>query len=484
MKSEMKDADVRELMADIRTKLEKFVQTFTNYLKGTEIAESMKGLITNLNLELYVKKNEEVNVWTPLMEAEIEGVLQIKTGKKYAESFKETRENKRKNESKSKHVFVEVNEGIQYSTSKRSNRYCIMWEIVLPEGFCKAEYYMAQVLLDSLKECFVKDLADLDLKKSALKRRARELNLDFFNKYAEKLFHELPIPKEDIVRKLSYQSYEQSEVFGTIYFTKHEGYNTLPKEKKDGLVWIPDDERKDMNQIKNISGVRKMLEVCKAGSVLLVEKEKKKGQYLIAAVAKKEEEKEWSRYKIEFCKKGEWKLYISEEVVLEYREGVYCLGKKRSEDEAMKKVGKINVKEVRKNEKKFREIFQRLHECPHGALLILGETKVIQGEVKRLSQLHKGMSLGKSGLDLKEECNLSIFQGLASVDGAVMVDYNGVCYGYGMILDGVAITEGDIGRGARYNSGKNYSAIHKEYAVIFSEDKEKGIQVFHSGKNV
>lgn len=215
----------------------------------------------------------------------------------------------------------------------------------------------------------------------------------------------------------------------------------------------------------------------------MVEQGEKNNQYLIAAVATKdleEKQEEWSRYKIEFCKKEEWKLYIDKEVVLEYRAGVYCLDRKRPEDETSKEEAMRKVKDIKEgsvNKEKFCEIFKHLRECPHGALLILGKTKEIKREVERLSRLHKGMSLGESGLDLKK-CNLSIFQGLASLDGAVMVDYEGVCYGYGMILDGFAIIEGDTGRGSRYNSGKNYSALHKGYAVIFSDDKEKGVQVF------
>lgn len=71
---------------------------------------------------------------------------------------------------------------------------------------------------------------------------------------------------------------------------------------------------------------------------------------------------------------------------------------------------------------------------------------------------------------------MDIVLNLTSIDGAVLVDFDGNCYAIGFILDGDMAIKGNIGRGARYNSAVNYIERQKKkgndfFAVIFSEDK-------------
>ncbi|MDD6216366.1 MAG: hypothetical protein PUB28_06395, partial [Roseburia sp.] len=49
----------------------------------------------------------------------------------------------------------------------------------------------------------------------------------------------------------------------------------------------------------------------------------------------------------------------------------------------------------------------------------------------------------------------------------------------GVILDGLAKVKGEVGRGSRYNSSLNYihNSNKKRWAIVFSEDKEKGIDI-------
>ena len=63
-----------------------------------------------------------------------------------------------------------------------------------------------------------------------------------------------------------------------------------------------------------------------------------------------------------------------------------------------------------------------------------------------------------------------------SIDGAMIIDSNCYCYAIGVILDGQTMVDGNMERGARYNSAKNYIAVLRDkrlkaVAVIVSEDR-------------
>ena len=60
---------------------------------------------------------------------------------------------------------------------------------------------------------------------------------------------------------------------------------------------------------------------------------------------------------------------------------------------------------------------------------------------------------------------------VTSIDGAVLLDPQGLCYGVGVILDGPATPHGSPARGARYNSAIRYLSAHPGCLIIaVSED--------------
>lgn len=61
---------------------------------------------------------------------------------------------------------------------------------------------------------------------------------------------------------------------------------------------------------------------------------------------------------------------------------------------------------------------------------------------------------------------------VTNIDGALLVEPNGVCHAVGVILDGHASGEGDPSRGARYNSAVRYHDAHVGncMVIIVSED--------------
>ena len=50
---------------------------------------------------------------------------------------------------------------------------------------------------------------------------------------------------------------------------------------------------------------------------------------------------------------------------------------------------------------------------------------------------------------------------LSSIDGAIIMDENCICYGFGAVLDGLDTGFGNRGRGARYNSSERFYNLYK-----------------------
>ena len=63
---------------------------------------------------------------------------------------------------------------------------------------------------------------------------------------------------------------------------------------------------------------------------------------------------------------------------------------------------------------------------------------------------------------------------MASIDGGVLVDENGVCFANGVILDGIVGYRGNSARGSRYNSAITYQEFFEfkkpTMVIVISED--------------
>lgn len=95
--------------------------------------------------------------------------------------------------------------------------------------------------------------------------------------------------------------------------------------------------------------------------------------------------------------------------------------------------------------------------CRHGAVLIFSDPDFIRSEALRLAKR------GKCGIILEPPVNLidngkiiPSFYRFTDIDGALLIDFAGICYACGVILDGIRIESGNAARGARFNSTKAY----------------------------
>ena len=66
-----------------------------------------------------------------------------------------------------------------------------------------------------------------------------------------------------------------------------------------------------------------------------------------------------------------------------------------------------------------------------------------------------------------------LIRSLTSIDGALIISPEGICYAIGAILDGEALCKGSTARGARYNSIVTYVQWKKSgvLAIVISEDQ-------------
>lgn len=109
---------------------------------------------------------------------------------------------------------------------------------------------------------------------------------------------------------------------------------------------------------------------------------------------------------------------------------------------------------------KLTEIVRAAIQQKHGTTIVIAENA--DDEAKRLAF---------SGFKITPFDCVKMIKHITSIDGAVLIDTNGVCYAIGVILDGTTSKTEDISNGARHNSARRYKNINNHSViVIVSED--------------
>jgi hypothetical protein len=106
-------------------------------------------------------------------------------------------------------------------------------------------------------------------------------------------------------------------------------------------------------------------------------------------------------------------------------------------------------------------LIRAAEDLAHGSLLIISENSA--------AEAHR---LRKEGMPV-HACLLTpdLLRRLTTIDGAILLSPDGMCHGFGTILDGMASESGDPSRGARFNSALRYvEAAWPCLAVVVSQD--------------
>ena len=217
--------------------------------------------------------------------------------------------------------------------------------------------------------------------------------------------------------------------------------------------------------IKHLRQIRKVLQMTGNGSYMIVVKAKIIG---IGATS-------LTLRTIKFAGHQKWILLRGEEELFRFWKGKYSIPsisrtyfvKPTFRNEADCKFANTHL------------ITELRHE--HGSLMIISDKENIIAEVNRLCSFERGYKINPIDLKVQDKqkvyINLPVLRHLASIDGAIFMDRDFVCYGVGIILDGVALNPGSSARGARYNSSKCYIENRKKIdgkdytAVVVSEDE-------------
>lgn len=259
------------------------------------------------------------------------------------------------------------------------------------------------------------------------------------------------------INKISALSYEKSYSNGSILMV--EGVN-IERLLSKALVKF-----QSAVPISNHRHARKLLELSKSDSALLFD-----GINLYATVHRTLDEPSFA---IEFNSPSAWQLSFEGKKLMQVTyEEVYIPKPKISYFEFNRQFKALHPNiEAKKIAHLYRIVIEATKQTK-GTILII--SKNARSEAYRLR--HQGFLI--QPLPLTPQTIASI----TSIDGAVLLDIDGICHGIGVILDGMATEKGDPSRGARYNSVVRYVQtiattpnFSNCFSVVVSEDGDVNI---------
>lgn len=297
-------------------------------------------------------------------------------------------------------------------------------------------------------------------------------------RYIKKICEEAGICDQELILRISAKKYEKRELYSRIYFGE------VPES---GMELFFEDEKRNMWKFSgdNERFIRKILETAKGERVLVVSKDG--GEQLMKGIALLGKEK---GNQITFNGYLKWTLTEGGKILLRYEDGKYYLSdRKQEEEEYLKAIEELHLV----NEGEIKDVIKSLREQQHGTSVVFLGEDVLGKELERLGKNNRACRIMPvSILKLKEENYRQrnskkekeqrfkeFMIGISAIDGALIADFQGKIHAIGAILDGEAVVEADMSRGARHNSLKNYInwlIKYKKYepnqcfAVIMSED--------------
>lgn len=295
--------------------------------------------------------------------------------------------------------------------------------------------------------------------------KARYEAYNFIDEYVELIYCEYPeLPDKEFCCKLSRMPYERRPCHGKIVLFAEETFDKIKDVKvilKNAYI--------ELNS-KKIFDVRKMLEVCQENTYLVAGKKRKqeaRESFLLGYI---DTEDIKTGIVLKFEGDSNWKISINKEDILLYNRDRYSISKEDYFKKYLTMLGRIEGLNIKNIEK----ILKILDKATHGALMIIADDARRESE-RLCKEFNRGIWL--EDFSLEEDKNLEMIRGMASVDGAMMVDFNGKCIAYGVIVEGEAKIPGETERGSRYNASMNYIHNENRIAIIVSEDREKGMVV-------
>lgn len=299
----------------------------------------------------------------------------------------------------------------------------------------------------------------------------------FQRRYVNRFLKNNQLPSVDVLNQLSACFYEGSENHSRIYFSK-ENLN---------IIECLDDGKKEEREItsEKIRMVRKLMEISCNNKVYLLaetvagEENRFFITKLVAPVKDEQRVMSKSDLYIKFDGFLHWSVVYNDREMVGYYQGKYRINHSDLNTDYIDDIRKIaKVKKI--DEEMLLNLTKVLKEQKHGTSVILvnhRNRKQINKEVDRLCKKNRGVRVSSCiQYDKKKDgWNKDTLLSITSIDGALMMDWSGKCLAIGVIVDGEAKVDGNVGRGARYNSITNYVKQKRRVnynfiGIIVSED--------------
>ena len=243
--------------------------------------------------------------------------------------------------------------------------------------------------------------------------------------------------------------------------------------QNNGVIRFASDTAKAVNLIRfenpiscdmdNTREIRKLLEMTDPDTPLLVR------QNLVVGLGKEEA----GNYSVVFEGNGKWKLYRdSKNSPIFTVEGNICTFTSSPGRDAFSSVFQSVFPDSADRAEEIKTIIDTAILQRHGTSIVI--CSKAREEAVRLAEKSRAIKIVPVSL---AGHNRSITK-MTSIDGAILLSPDGICYAIGAILDGEAVTGGDTARGARFNSLNNYVQWRTKsdkacqvMAVVISEDQ-------------
>jgi hypothetical protein len=250
--------------------------------------------------------------------------------------------------------------------------------------------------------------------------------------------------------------------FGSENHLLMSGLSALPYEGRPGagrLVIAQEDDPaievflrlKHPVEMRNVPAVRKLLEASGSQSDLLSDGENVYGLGVVKPDYDAESE---TVFAVRFTARGVWEFSHAGNALLIVRDGIPRLPTPVLDEEYLKDIVSRFFPEA--DQDALREAAQAAGSHRHGAMLIISGDAA--GEAERLSP--QSWSIEPTRLSTK------LLTQLTDMDGAVLVDPQGLCHAIGVILDGTAHGRGDPARGSRFNNAVRYLDSERPPAIV------------------
>lgn len=206
---------------------------------------------------------------------------------------------------------------------------------------------------------------------------------------------------------------------------------------------------------ENLRQICKLMQICKSGYALWFSVGGNVDNGKITALLDRDISHGGVDGRICFLNGKGWCLYGKEDALLEYRNGSFFLPEDGTAEGGMKS----RLEQYFGASEIWGDLISMVMKLNHGAMIIVATEA--REEAKRLTDKERGYKV-------KCKFNKELFAGFTCVDGALIINPGGICEAFGVIVDGEAVALGNVERGSRYNSAKNYIFWKKR------EVKEKG----------